>query len=114
VIAVVVAAIWVFIELKRFKHKLFAIFLIALIIFSYLGFILAVKGQDVDLKSVNGIKEAGNLYFSWLGTIFGNFKQLTSNAVKMDWKGDSEKVNEKKSNLEEKENKWISKFKIRE
>ena len=112
IIAVVVALIWILIELQRFKHKLFAIFLIALIIFSYLGFILAVKGQDVDLKSVDGLKEAGGLYFAWLGTIFGNFKDITTQAIKMDWKSDSDKMNEKKEDLEKKDN-WISKLKIK-
>ncbi len=85
VIAVLIIAIWVIIEIKRLKHKLFAIFLIALILFTYLGFTMALKGQDVDLKTVPGLIKATNLYFSWLGSIFGNLKSITTYTVKQDW-----------------------------
>lgn len=88
VISFLVMIIWVLVELKRFKHKLFAIFLIALILFSYLGFIASVKGKEIDFNSIDGIKSAGQLYFAWLGNIFKNFKTITSNAVQMDWKVD--------------------------
>ena len=92
VIAVIVIVIWVFVELKRFKHKIFAMFLIALILFSYLGFMISIKGQDIDFKSVNGLKTAGQLYFVWLENLFGNFKTLTSHAIKLDWKGNNNTI----------------------
>jgi hypothetical protein len=86
VIAVLVVAIWVIIEVKRFKHKIFALFLIALILFTYISFASVIKGKDLNFKSVDGLKEAGGLYLSWLGSIFGNMKMLTVNAINMDWK----------------------------
>ena len=85
VISVLVIAIWVIIEVKRLKHKLFAIFLIGLILFAYFSFTFSLRGQDVDIKTVPGIIEASKLYFSWLGSAFGNMKSITTNAVKMDW-----------------------------
>lgn len=87
VISVLIIAIWVVVELKRMRHKVFAIFLIGLILFSYLSFTIVLKGKDVDLTSFEGMKEAGTLYFSWLGTVFTNFKTITAKAIKMDWKG---------------------------
>jgi hypothetical protein len=33
------------------------------------------------------VTEAGRIYLSWLGTIFTNAKSITTNAIKMDWKG---------------------------
>ena len=86
VIAVLLIAIWVIFEVKRFRHKLFAIFLIALILFTYLSFTSVLKGKDVDIKTVPGLKEAGSLYVSWLGSIFGNLRSITTHAVDMDWK----------------------------
>lgn len=85
IIGVLVASIWVIIEIKRMKHKLFAIFLIALILFTYVSFSVTLKSHDIDYKSVSGITEAGKLYFSWLGSMFGNMRSITTNAIKMDW-----------------------------
>jgi len=86
VVAVLIVAVWVIIEIKRFKHKVFAIFLIALILFTYLSFIVVIKGEDIDFKTGAGLKRAGQLYFSWLGSLFGNLKSITTHAIDMDWK----------------------------
>ncbi len=86
VIAILIIAIWVIIEIKRFRHKLFAIFLIALILFVYISFTFTIRGQDVDFKTFPGLMKATKLYFSWLGSAFGNLKSITTNAVRMDWR----------------------------
>jgi len=85
IIAILVIAIWVIIEAKRMRHKIFAIFLIALILFSYISASLIFKGQDIDLKTVPGVVIASKIYFSWLGSVFNNLKQITTKAIKMDW-----------------------------
>lgn len=89
VITGLIAAIWIIIEIKRMKHKIFAIFLIALILFLYFTFTLATNGKDINFKTVDGIKSAGQIYFSWFGSFFSNLKELTSNVIHMDWKGNS-------------------------
>ncbi len=86
IVAIVVVAIWLIIEMKRLKHKVFAILLIGLILFTYISFTVSLKGKDIDFKSVSGVIEAGKLYFSWLGGVFGNLKSLTAYAFKQDWK----------------------------
>jgi len=86
VVAVLIIAVWVVIEIKRFKHKLFAIFLIVLILFTYFSFTAVLKGKDIDFKSGAGLKEAGKLYIAWLGSIFGNLKSITTHTIDMDWK----------------------------
>ncbi|MCK5610922.1 hypothetical protein KAR91_54110 [Candidatus Pacearchaeota archaeon] len=91
--AVLIIAIWVVIEVKRLKHKLFAVLLIGLILFSYLSAAMIFRGQDVDLTSPSGVIEAGGVYFSWLGSVSKNFIQLTGNAINMDW-GTDEDVRE--------------------
>ena len=92
VLIILVVAIWIIVEVKRLKHKLLAIFLIGLIIFSYMSFTLVLKGHDVNLKTVSGLMEGSKLYLSWLGSAFDNFKLLTTYAVKQDW--GAEDVNE--------------------
>ncbi len=87
VVAILIIAIWVVIEMKRMRHKMFAIFLIGLILFSYLSFSFVFKNHEVNLTSIDGIRDAGGLYFSWLGGIFVNLKSITSKAIDMEWKG---------------------------
>lgn len=87
IIAALIIAIWVFIEMKRMRHKVFAIFIIALILFSYISFTVVLKDSNVELKTIPGMIDAGKLYFAWIGSMFGNMKSITTYAVKMDWKG---------------------------
>ena len=85
IVAVLIIAIWVIIEIKRLRHKVFAIFLIALIIFTYVSFSITLKGQDIDFRSASGILSATKLYFSWLVSVFTNLKSITTQAIHMDW-----------------------------
>ena len=88
-LSLTVALIWVVVEVKRLKHKVGAIVLIALIIFSYLSFFAVFNSQKLDLKSPLGLADASKIYFSWLGSIFTNLKMLTTNAIHLDWKPDN-------------------------
>jgi len=85
-VLVLIVVIWLFIEFKRFRHKMLAVFLILLILFTYFSFSAVIKGKNLDLKTLNGIKEAGNMYLLWLGNIFKNFKTVTSSAINLSWK----------------------------
>ncbi len=93
IIAVLIAVIWVLAELRRFNHKFIAIFLIVLILVSYFGFVVTLKGKDIDYKSLDGLQNVAKLYFIWVGQIFKNFKSITANAIKLDWKGDASELN---------------------
>ena len=87
IIAVAIIAIYFLIELKRFRHKIFAIFLILLILFVYLTAMYVFKERDVNLKTASGFIEATKIYFNWLLSAFGNLKTITANAIHMDWGG---------------------------
>jgi hypothetical protein len=80
-----VAAIWLIIEFKRMRHKILAIFLIVLILFTYFSFSAVIKEKNLDLKTFDGMKEAGRLYFLWIGNAFTNVKVITSNAINLSW-----------------------------
>jgi len=87
IVLLLVLGIWILIEVKRMRHKIFAVFLIALILFTYISFTVIIKNNDVDLKTVDGLAKATKLYFSWIGFAFFNVKSITTNAIRMDWAG---------------------------
>jgi len=98
IMVLVVAAIWIIIEMKRFKHKIFAVILILMILFTYISFNSVISKHDINLKTVEGLKTAGSLYLSWLGSIFTNLKTITSNAIGMDWTPNETEVDLKPDN----------------
>ncbi len=85
VVCILVIAIWLIVEFKRFNHKIFAFILIGLILFTYFGFASSIKGKEINFTSIDGIKEAGGLYIAWLGNAFNNVKTITANAINMNW-----------------------------
>lgn len=91
-ISILIAIIWVFVEVKRLKHKVMAMALIGLIIFSYLSFFAVFNDNKADLKTPSGLLEASKIYFSWLISIFENLKTLTANAIHLDWNPDKEQL----------------------
>ena len=98
VMAIAIAAIWILIEEKRMKHKIFAIFLIALILFTYISFSVVLKNNDVNLKSPEGIKTGSQLYLTWIGNAFTNMKSITAYAFKQDWKQENITIENKTNN----------------
>lgn len=84
-VLVLIVAIWLIIEFKRFRHKILAVFLILLVLFTYFSFSAVIKEKNLDLKTVEGMKEAGKVYLLWLGNAFKNVKTVTSNAINMGW-----------------------------
>lgn len=89
VICILVIAIWLIVEFKRFRHKILALILISLILFTYFGFVSSIKGENVDFKSIDGLKQAGKLYVTWLGNVFQNIKTIAGNAISMNWRNNS-------------------------
>jgi len=85
VVAILIIAIWIFIELKRLRHKIFAIFLICLVLFLYISISYTLKGKNINLSNSDGIIKASKIYFAWLSYAFSNMKTITTNAIKMDW-----------------------------
>ncbi len=86
IVAVLIIAIWLMYGFKKAKHKFLAIFLIALILFSFLSFTAAFGGKDISIGSISDVGRVVKIYFSWFGSAFTNLKTLTAQVVKMDWK----------------------------
>lgn len=99
IIAAIIILIYILIEVKRMKHKLFALLLIGLIIFASLTFSLSLENRNIDLGTTSGIIEAGRVYLSWLGGAFVKAKEVTTYAIGLDWKeSNSSVVTNKSSN----------------
>lgn len=96
VISILIVGIWVLIEVKRMKHKIFAILLIALILFSYVSSAYVFRGHDIQWNTIPGVFEGGKLYFSWLGSVFSNIKSVTLYTINMNWEGNKSRMNEEK------------------
>ena len=79
-------------EFRRLRHKIFALVIIAMILFFYFSFTQVVKKQGVDLKTLPGLTEATKIYYSWLVSIFHNTVTLTANAIKLDWSSNQSSV----------------------
>lgn len=74
-------------KMREIKHKVTAVFLIALLLFFYLSFTFVFNGKKIDFSSVEGVKKAAGLYFSWLGNLFANIKSITAKVINMNWQG---------------------------
>ena len=89
IIAIVVIGIWMIFGFKKIKYKLLALFLIALVLFSFFNFSSVFKGKDISINNISDFGKITKIYFSWLGNVFGNLKTISGQAVKMDWQGNN-------------------------
>lgn len=92
IILALIVAIWLAVTVKRVRHKIFAIFLIGLILFLYFSISSVFNGKELDIKDTSGVMDAAKIYFSWLGSFFSNLKSLTADVINMDWKGNSTEI----------------------
>ncbi len=99
VIIALIACVWIFAEVQKLKHKIWAIFLIGLIVFTYVSFAVVLKDKNIDYTSPSGLIQAGGAYLSWLGSMFGNLRMMTSHAIKLDWSPSGDEI---QNNAEEK------------
>jgi len=53
---------------------------------------LFFQDRAVDLSTISGMTDATKLYFSWLFSVFGNFKTITAGAIQLDWGETSNKT----------------------
>lgn len=76
-------------KFAHFKHRLGIILMMALLLFFYLTFTIVTSANGISLKTASGLFTGFKVYFLWMGHIFDNLKVLTTNAIRMDWAGNS-------------------------
>ena len=80
-VVILAVAIWALLKVVKLRRKLFVLLVIALVLFGYLSFNIALDGQNVDLTDFKGVAEASGIYFSWIGSAFGTAQTITSRVV---------------------------------
>ncbi len=85
VIGSIMIIVWFINAFSNIKYKIFAVLLIAIILFTYISFSVTIRDENLDLTTVSGFVTANKLYFSWLVNVFKNFKTVTVQAIKLDW-----------------------------
>ena len=88
-ILVIIIAVWLVIEVVKLRHKIIAVLLIGLVLFTYFSFTGVIDNNDIELRSISDFVEAGKLYVNWLGTLLNNVKTVTSYAISLDWMGNN-------------------------
>ncbi|MDP1729294.1 MAG: hypothetical protein Q8L27_03775 [archaeon] len=84
---VVLVVISKLVHFNAMRHKILIIAIVFFIFIFVITFLNVVNSSSVNLKTASGLFQAGKVYFSWMGHLFGNVKVLTGNAVRMDWFG---------------------------
>jgi len=87
-VVILAVAIWALLKVVKLRRKLFVLLVIALVLFGYLSFNIALDGQNVDLTDFKGVAEASGIYFSWIGSAFGTAQTITSRVVENNSKDD--------------------------
>ena len=85
IISILAIGIYAIAEVRKIKHQMWALLIIAMLLFGYLSFTLVTRGRDIDYGTASGLFQATKIYFSWLGSICGNLKSITGSAIHMDW-----------------------------
>ncbi|VVB84089.1 Uncharacterised protein [uncultured archaeon] len=85
IIVALIVLVLVLVRFKKLKHEFTAFVLIALILLAFFSFNLAFKGKDISVNNVSDIENVIKTYFLWFGNAFSNVKDITAQAVKMDW-----------------------------
>lgn len=86
IIAALVILAFVFLRMSHVKHKVYLMILLFVLLFVYVTGSRIFDEHDLDLKSVEGVGQVLKVYFSWLGSVKDNFKDVAANVIKIDWK----------------------------
>src|SRR3989344_5122313 len=67
------------------RKNIFYVLLIVVLLFFAFSLYNIHKTYNVDLKSFDGVIQAGRIYFLWIRNLFGNLGGVTGYAVQQDW-----------------------------
>ena len=77
---------------KEVRHKLGFVVVASIVLFLVFSFYQVYTTQKLDFTSLDGVVNAGKLYASWLGTMFGNVAKVSNYAIQQDWTIDGSNV----------------------
>lgn len=74
-------------KFQSFYGKVFNFVVVVALLFGALSIGYVYFKADPDLGNFDGVVQFVRLYFSWLGSLFGNAQSVTGFAVQQDWGG---------------------------
>ena len=84
-IGVLIIVLLVVFKFKEIRHKFGLIIISLIFIFLIFSFAQVYKTHKADLSTFDGALEVGKVYFSWLGSLFGNVGKVSSYVVHQEW-----------------------------
>jgi len=85
------------VKMNHLKHRAFIIAIILMALFFYLTLTFVTSKNNVNLSTYDGFINGMKIYGGWLANGFGNLKEITGNAINMDWTGTNSSFFDKKS-----------------
>lgn len=58
-------------------------------VFLILGALFIISNEKLHLSDINELDSFGRLYFNWIASLIGNFKNIAGNVVLENWIPDS-------------------------
>ncbi|MEK6895824.1 MAG: hypothetical protein AABX48_04870 [Nanoarchaeota archaeon] len=91
IIFVIIAVIYLFNsyqnKYQNFQGVLFNFVIIMLLVFLLFTVSYVYSNTNPDLSNFSGVVNFIKVYFSWLGSFFGNTKNIAGYATKQNWVG---------------------------
>lgn len=88
IVVLLIALVLFLIRLRHFRHKIFAVIIILLVFFLYTTVTSVISSTGMTITNFDSAVKASKAYFSWLGGILTNIKDVVGNVIKMEWKPD--------------------------
>ena len=84
-LVIVVGMIIITVSLVQKKQAIATKIALALSIFLVISVGYVYISSGTSIGSFNDFVDFVSVYFSWLGSVFGNLKAITTNAVSLEW-----------------------------
>lgn len=85
VVILLIALVLFFIRVRHFRHKVFAVIVILLVFFLYTTASSVISSTGMTITNFDSVVKASKAYFSWLGGVLSNIKDVVGNIIKMEW-----------------------------
>jgi 4-amino-4-deoxy-L-arabinose transferase-like glycosyltransferase len=94
IVGVIVAfLIFTIIKTRHAKDRIIWVIILLTVALFYIGYLMVLSNKNIDYGTMEGIKTAASLYLGWFVNVFDNVKIITTNAIKLDWKGNNSFTN---------------------
>jgi len=91
IVGVLIVLVIIFLKYRHYQHRFYTVLILILILFFYFTASTVLSKRGIDLKTFDGVMQAGKIYLSWLWGVLGNVKNILGNVIsdvfKVNWMG---------------------------